>query len=122
MNLSLRTVPKSWSIRYASAILVIGDILALAGSMVLSAVIRYDTHPVTDTYHKYLQPHILSSLVAVAVFILFFNLFRLYKCAWRFAGLDMLRRFLYANTVGFVGLIVLQTAIDGSTFPRSVIA
>ena len=84
-------------------------------------MLRFENLPWPTVYQQYLAGHLASLLVVIPLYLAAFTGFRLYRCAWRFAGLETLWNVVYSNTLGLVGLIVAQRLIDGGTFPRSVL-
>lgn len=107
--------------RLLALALVAADVAALVISMVFSLFLRFDGIPLVTTVHKYLSPHMISFLIATCMYIGFFHAFRLYNYAWRFASIETIWSIVLCNTLGLVGLISIQTFVDGGTFPRSVL-
>lgn len=120
-RLAFRFPTPVWG-RIAVFLLMVGDILALVGALFLSLALRFDDAPIRDTYYQYLHCHVLSSLLSLFLYAIIFALFRLYRYAWRFAGLQTLRGVVYSNTIGLFSLILIQRLIDGASMPRSVLA
>jgi len=121
MDRLTRVFPKKFSYTFAAAVLMLADAAALIASLGLSAMLRYERYSAIVVYQTYIRPHMLSSLVALGVYICIFSVYRLYAYAWRFAGLDTLKRLVLANILGLCALIVIQTVIDGSTFSLAVL-
>lgn len=105
-----------------SLILVAADATTLFASLAISLLLRFDGIHHDVILRVNLTGHLLSFSLAVALYTGIFSAFRLYRYSWRFAGIDALWSVVCCNTIGLMGLIVLQTAIDGSTFPRSILA
>lgn len=105
----------------ARTVLVIMDVAALVSSMVLALLLRFDGTPWAEIYRVRLQHHIVSLPIAVALYLLIYSAFRLYRYAWRFASLEMLWALVCANTAGMISLILVQLALVGTVFPRSVL-
>lgn len=101
--------------------LALADALALTSAVVVSLVLRFDDTPWPLVEHRYLHMHVPSLLLSLVLYLGVFAAFRLYRQAWRFASLDTLGAVLGANSIGIIGLIVVQTLIDGGTLPRSVL-
>ena len=112
------------NLRGLSIILVLMgvDACALLLELMLALVLRFDTHTLPQLLQDYIQPHLLSTTVAILLYLVIFRFFRLYRHAWRFASLEVLWGTFFANAVGLMTLIVVQIVIDGFTFPRSVLA
>lgn len=98
------------------------DMASLLLSIAIAAILRFDYLPVAKIYHNYLRMHIISSIVGIGLYVFIFYYYRMYQYAWRFAGIHMFRRLIYANTIGIFGLFVTQMVIDGCRFPISVFA
>lgn len=107
--------------RLARAVLAIADATALLSSMAIALLLRFDGTPWAEIYRVRVQDHTISLPIAVALYLVIYSAFRLYRYAWRFAGLEMLWALICANTVGIVGLILVQLAVVGTVFPRSVL-
>jgi len=106
----------------AILILVIIDVCCLMLSLVLAHLLRFDALTMSRVLRDNLLPQLPSLTVAVFVYICLFGLFHLYHRAWRFASLEVLWGTFAANTAGLAMLIVLQTLVEGETFPRSILA
>ena len=106
---------------YASVALAAADIAALPASVVISVLLRFDDLPWSKTYRLYLRPQALGVAIAVTVCIYAFSRLRLYKCAWRFAGLEMLWAVVLGNTIGIVSLALLQFYLHDGPYPASVL-
>ncbi|MBI2844001.1 MAG: polysaccharide biosynthesis protein [Armatimonadetes bacterium] len=107
--------------RLVIVVLALADVAALVSSLLISLLLRFDNLPFDFIYKRHLKDHVVSFPVCVALYIVIFFLFRLYRYAWRFASLEMLWGVICTNTVGLMGLIVIQSLVDGGTFPRSVL-
>lgn len=106
---------------FAVPILITADSTALVLSMITALLLRFEYLPWNRIYECYLRGHLSSLPFALAFYLGVFASFRLYKCAWRFASLDILWGIICANTIGIVGLVSIQCMIDGYPFPRSVL-
>jgi FlaA1/EpsC-like NDP-sugar epimerase len=98
------------------------DAFALLLALMLAFVLRFDNLTLAEVTRQYIKPHLTSIAVAIPLYLLIFRLFRLYRHAWRFASLEVLWGTFFANTSGLAMLIVMQTILEGHTFPRSVLA
>jgi FlaA1/EpsC-like NDP-sugar epimerase len=105
----------------ALLVLISADAVALLSSIVISLMLRFDSSPWPQVYQQYLRPHLYSLPLVLTIYLTAFSKWRLYRCAWRFASLEMLWAVIFANTAGIVGLVAVQTAFDGDTFPRAVV-
>ena len=108
-------------IPWAALALMGADTCALFGAVVISLRVHYEALSFPMLIERYLEPHQISLFFILALYLVFFSIFRLYHYAWRFASLEMIWGIVSANTLGLVGLIVLQTVCDGSPYPRSVL-
>lgn len=102
-------------------VLVLADSAALLASMLMALTLRFEYLPWNRVYQFHLREHVAGLPVALAIYLAAFGFFKLYRCAWRFASLEMLWGIVCANTIGVAGLVVVQLALDGGTFPRSVL-
>lgn len=102
-------------------ILALADMAALLASIVVAMLLRFDDLPWEKIYNVYLEPHLQSLPFVMGIYLTAFAVFRLYRCAWRFASLETLWGIILANFIGLIGMISTQSVIDGSTFPRSVL-
>lgn len=107
--------------RLAVVVLLCVDAAAVLLAVTISLSLRFDGSPWHWVYEHHLAGHLLSLPFSLAVYLAAFRAFRLYRYAWRFAGLETLQAVVYSNTVGLVGLILTQLVVDGATFPRSVL-
>ncbi|MCE5197933.1 MAG: nucleoside-diphosphate sugar epimerase/dehydratase [Armatimonadota bacterium] len=107
--------------RLCVPVLMTADAAALLASIALVHILRFDNMPWEAIYRQYLQPHALSVPVVAILYITISASFRLYRCAWRFASIEMLWGVVWANTVGLFGLIAVQVLMDGYAFPWSVL-
>lgn len=108
-------------IPFAMILLMCGDVLAVCGALALSLMLRFDGMPLSQIYHEYLRQHLTSLPVTAILYVSVFAAFRLYRCAWRFASLEILWGVIFASSAGLLGSIVVQYAVDGSILPRSVL-
>ena len=105
----------------AKLVVVLADSAALLASVLVALALRFEYLPWDRVYQSHLREHMAGLPVALAIYLAAFGLFRLYRCAWRFAGLEMLWGIVCANTIGVAGLVMVQLVLDGRTFPRSVL-
>ena len=108
-------------LRWSVLALMGADVCALLGSIIVSLRLHYDKLMFLPLIQQFLAPHWLTLLLILAVYLGSLSVFRLYRYAWRFASLEMIWGIVCANTLGVFGMIVLQTLLNGSTFPRSVL-
>jgi len=102
--------------------LAIADIGILAFSMVVSFRLRFDGLSWGAIYEGYIRHHLHSLPIGIALYLGCFWAFRLYRSAWRYAGLEMLWGVFYSNTLAITCLVIVQRIMDGGIFPRSVLA
>lgn len=104
----------------ATLLLMLGDVLALLGALALSFALRFEGVSFATVYDGYVRQHIATLPFALALYVLVFAKLRLYRYAWRFASLEMAKGVVLGSFAGLLGTIVLQSMVEGSTFPRSV--
>lgn len=102
-------------------ILMLVDTTALFASLIISLLLRFEGRPFSFIYDLHLEDHFLSLPLALAIYLCAFSALRLYRYAWRFAGLESLWGVIYANSIGLAGMIVIQSLTDGRILPRSVL-
>ncbi len=98
-----------------------GDALALLGALVLAAAMRFDGLNLARGYSSEIRSHMLSALATLVLYIGIFAIFRLYRYAWRFAGLQTLQGVIFANSAGVAVLFGMQMAIDHRSFPPNTL-
>ena len=105
----------------AAIVLALADVGMLLFSIAVSFKLRFDGLPWMSIYEAHIQHHLSSLPVVIGLYLGIFWAFRLYRCAWRYASLEMLWGVVYANTIAVACLIVVQSLADENTFPRSVL-
>ncbi|MHB1002053.1 MAG: hypothetical protein ACYC27_22660, partial [Armatimonadota bacterium] len=90
MDSIIMRIPGGSKVRTASIILMLADTLALLASFAISFQLRFDTMTVSGIYNKYIADHIYSLPIIIAIYLIIYNVSRLYRYAWRFASLEML--------------------------------
>lgn len=98
-----------WPARYGA--LITADVLAISVSQVLAFALAHNTLDAA-TILGLLRLHQSSIPFSLLGFIGFFSLFRLYRCAWRFASLGTLRAVVLATTCGVAFSALLQWVLD----------
>lgn len=121
MGMSWKTFRSGVKPRLAVLLLLLSDIAILLACIIASLLLRFDGQQAQLVLQRHLEPHLASLPIALAVYVCVLSLFRLYRCAWRFAGTEMLWTIVVANTTGAIILTTLQVFVDGSAFPRSVL-
>ncbi len=104
----------------ARMLLMAGDLLAVAGALFIALALESSSWSAAHLYESYVLPRFVPIALTVAAYIAFLALFRLHRCAWRFAGLETARGIAYAGTLTVLASIGLQTAVGGSTLPARV--
>jgi FlaA1/EpsC-like NDP-sugar epimerase len=102
-------------------LLIVADALTLTAAMATAVYLRFDDMRLNQIYRMYVSRHALTLVAGLAMYLFVFSLLRLYRYAWRFAGMETLWGIFCANTIGMVGLIALQLVFDRGTLPRSVL-
>lgn len=106
--------------RFAVIVLVLADVLALISALAVSILLRFDHLPWQVVYRDFRQVHLASLPIILALYLVIFRIFHLYRYAWRFASLEMLWAIIWANSIGTAGMVIIQTLMDGQRLPRSV--
>ena len=119
-KLAVRMPGPLWA-RVAIFLIMLGDFAALVGALFVSFILRFDSIPLSEIYHTYLRENIDSIPFILISYIPIFWSFRLYRYAWRFAGLETLKGVICGNTLGLFALIGIGIMVDGQTLPRSVL-
>lgn len=111
---------------WATLALVMADIFALLLALFLSFMLRFDF----DFYKAFIDSdslfhnHIKSLPFVLLVYIVIYSVTRLYRYAWRFASLDMLRDIVIANVLGLMSMVAIHVVFENKypyTYPRSVL-
>ncbi|MHB9035627.1 MAG: polysaccharide biosynthesis protein [Armatimonadota bacterium] len=116
----LRAIREDKKRHLLALLLVAADACALLACVIVAHFLRFDHLSWQVIYSDHIRTHLVSLPLALGLYLTCFAVFRLYRCAWRYAGMEMLWGVICANTIGILGLIMLQRALDGSTFARSV--
>ncbi len=106
--------------RLAMWVIVVADAAAISLATVSALILRFDGDRWSLIYTEHVRERAWSLLAALGIYLAAFAVLRLYRCAWRFASLEIVWAIMAANTIGMVGMIVSQRLIDGHTFPWSV--
>ncbi|MFQ3549990.1 MAG: nucleoside-diphosphate sugar epimerase/dehydratase [Armatimonadota bacterium] len=106
---------------YATHLLVMGDVIALVIAMLLSLKLRFDNFSFAKIFSYYLIDHKTSLLLSIPIYITIYAIFRLYRCAWRFASIETVRDVVSANSLAFAILMLSQRIIEGKILPLSVL-
>ncbi len=107
--------------RMAVFLIMVSDLVALSVALVLALVLRFEEIPLGEIWHSLIAPHGISLPIGLLAYLGVFHAFRLYKYAWRFAGLETLKGVTLANTIGLFLFALIQKAIEGHTLPRAVL-
>ena len=102
-------------------ILMVTDAIVLCAALLISFMLRFDGSELYKQFHQYrVEVTNYSLWVTLALMIVTFNIFRLYRYAWRFASLDMLGSIVIANVICTAELLLVQTIFEHPIFPRSI--
>ncbi|MEI6519178.1 MAG: nucleoside-diphosphate sugar epimerase/dehydratase [bacterium] len=102
-------------------ILMVTDAIAICAALLISFMLRFEGNQLNSQLQQYFIPVNYTSLIITLVAIIAtFNLFRLYRYAWRFASLDMLGSIVLANVIGTFELFLIQAIFTHPTYPRSI--
>lgn len=104
----------------AMILLVLGDLLAIAGALCVSLSLESSSLSLFQLYRVFVVSRSASLILTILAYVSFLAIFRLYRCAWRFAGLETARGVAYAGTLGTVASVALQWAIHRSVLPARV--
>lgn len=107
--------------RLAVTLIMLSDLAALLLALVFALLLRFDRHTFSEIYAAQVLPHRLSLLIGFLAYVGIFYAFRLYKYAWRFAGLETLKGVIFGNIVGLFALGFVQRLVEGNTLPWSVL-
>lgn len=111
---------------WATLALVMADIFALLLALFLSFMLRFEfdfDKAFIDSDSQF-HNHIQSLPYVLLVYIIIYSLTRLYRYAWRFASLDMLRDIVIANVLGLMSMVVIQAIFESKyyyPYPKSVL-
>lgn len=119
-QLAVRMPSPLWA-RVAIFLIMCGDLIALLGALFVSLVLRFEGMPLPQIYHNYLSDHTKTLPLVLISYVAIFSMFRLYRYAWRFAGLETFKGVILANTFGLFALVGIEIILDGHTLPRSVL-
>jgi FlaA1/EpsC-like NDP-sugar epimerase len=114
------TLFKHTRLQFAIVALMAVDILSLSLAAVFAALLVREA-PLSQLIGSLIQPHEYSIPLVLGVYLIIFAAFRLYRYAWRFASLDVLYSVVMANTLGVVGLVLIQWFVDSAVFPRRML-
>ncbi len=98
-------------------LLLLSDLTSLVFAYYASLWLRFDG----DIPEQFLSRHPAAIALGLGVYILCFSYFRLYRCDWRFASVDIVFSVVAANTLGLVVASLFMWMIDMVSLPRSVI-
>lgn len=121
MDRLLPHVPRRARSSLAVLLLMIGDILAVSCALVMSLALRFEEYGLNQILRYYLLDNTLSLVLGLALYVGIFVAFRLYRCAWRFASLEMLWGVIYAVTCAQLGMIGLRHLVGAPSLSYSVI-
>lgn len=108
--------------RVAVFLIMFSDLVALVVALVLALVLRFDGASLTRIYNSQIVPQRFSLPLAFVAYVAIFSAFRLYKYAWRFAGLETLKGVIFGNVTGLFVMVLIQQLLVGHALPRSVLA
>lgn len=103
----------------AVILFMIADAFALALAFLLAVFLRFDTAQISQL-SKIVAAHQLTLPIALALYLILYAAFHLYRHAWRFASVEMVWGVVAANTFGLLGLLLLVGALDSGHLPYSI--
>lgn len=103
------------------SVLALADVAALTIAVVVSLLLQFEGSAWHFVQRFQLNHYALSVAIGVPVYVTAFAAFKLYHRAWRFASLDMLGAVVAANTIGVIGLVLIQMLLAGPSFPKPVL-
>jgi FlaA1/EpsC-like NDP-sugar epimerase len=108
--------------RYLTIVILMAtDAIAICAALLISFMLRFEGAQLFDQLKLYRVGITNISLwITLAAIIGTFNLFRLYRYAWRFASLDMLGSIVIANIIATAELLIIQKIFEHPTFPKSI--
>lgn len=121
MKLEPINILKNVRLYAAFPILVLADMLTLAAAMSAAFLLRFEGHPIAWIYGEHVAPHGLTLALGLCIYLSVFAFLRLYRYAWRFAGLETLLGIVSANAIGLMAFVATQALVDRSILPVSVL-
>ncbi|HEY3376647.1 MAG TPA: nucleoside-diphosphate sugar epimerase/dehydratase [Armatimonadota bacterium] len=104
----------------ARLILMAADFIALIAALTCAFLLRFDTVSVSAIFAQYIQPHLVSTISGLLVFLVLLTALNMYRHAWRFASVEIIWSLMVANAIGVLLLVPIQLLLDRSIFPRAV--
>lgn len=122
MDPSVVRTANKWRCGMAVFLIMCGDLVALVLALAAALMLRFDSANPAAVFRSFALSDRFSLPLALLAYPAIFWAFRLYKYAWRFAGLETLRGVILGNTTALLLMVAIQYLIDGHTLPRSVLA
>ena len=95
------------------------DLCLLVLAFVLALWLRYDDESLWFIVQNTLLDHLPSILLFSFLYVGLLSLFRMYRYAWRFAGMEAAWSLLLASMVG-MAIVAVSYLLQGDVLPRSV--
>lgn len=104
----------------AALFILFSDVVAALFSIWLAVGLRFDNFSVNKsviflTEHRYGLAAFLTILLGLAI------LMRLYRCAWRFAGLEIIGRIVLITTLSLICWVFVGYIFNEQNTPRSIV-
>lgn len=101
-------------------LLMLGDLLAVVAALFISLSLESSSWSVNLLYAHFIAPRFGAVVLTVVLYVACLAVFHLYRCAWRFAGLETVRGIAYAGTLTLAGSAGVQWAVHRSVLPARV--
>lgn len=107
--------------RVAVFLIMCGDLVALISAFAIALLLYYDDSSLTNIYRDHVAHKLPALLISFLAYVAIFWVFRLYRYAWRFAGLETLRGVVLGNILGLLVMCGTIRLTIGSFLPLSAI-
>lgn len=102
-------------------ILIFVDVLLLVGALLSALWVRFEAAEFTPALHHYVFDHPLTMALTLILFIGLLSSVRLYRYAWRYAGIHVAYAVVTSTTAGTLGMVGIQLLFSKEVLPRSVL-
>lgn len=94
---------------------MVADILALAAALALAVFLPADSgSSLQQIAVDFVRAHLKTLPIILALYLVMYTACQLYLRAWRFASIEMIGAVVSANTLGLIGFVGMQFALDHS--------
>jgi len=102
------------------ACVAVCDLCLLVFSFILALWLRFDDQSFISILQNSVVQHLPSILLFSLLYIGLLSAFRMYRYAWRFAGMEAAWSLLAASLLG-MAIVMVSYIMDGDMLPRSVL-